>query len=398
MGSRAVAISSSGKHLYVASSGSDAITIFRRDPRDGELTQPSGQGGCVADRGASGCADARGLEGPNSVSLSPDGRFLYATSRDSSTVTIYRRNSDTGALTQLPGTSGCIAGEALPGCATAEALDGPDVITTTSDGKNVYVGSFFGSAVVVFQRDREGGTLTQPTDGTGCLVNEPTEGCTTAVGLANPEGMTVSGDGSTVFVAAPGSNAVLAFSRNPVDGSLAQVGGGYGCISTSTIEGCSTGRETSGANAVEVSPDDNDVYVTSLTSSSVTSFARSLSTGGIFQLAGPLGCVVWLGGDNCYRGRAMRSPEGIAFSPDDLHAYAVAYGTGGVAVLDRNPATGGLIQMRAPYGCVASPAVQGCERARALAGAGGIAVSGDGKFVYVTGAKANSLTVFRRVR
>lgn len=396
MGSRAIAIPRSGKHLYVASSGSNAIAIFRRSTKTGRLKQPAGEAGCVSARGNFGCTEAWGLNGPNSLALSPNGRTLYATSRNSSTVTVYRRNTDTGALTQLAGGRGCISGSGLPGCATASALDGPDVVTVSPDGRNVYVGSFLGSALVVFQRDRQNGTLSQATDGTGCLTNVPTEGCTTALGLGNPEGLAVPGDGSAVFAAAPGSNAVLAFSRNPTDGSLTQDADGYGCISGSDVDGCATGRGVSGANAVEVTPDDSDVYATSLVSSSVTSFGRSLEYGGLYQLAGPLGCLVWLGADNCYPARGMRSPEGIAFSPNGLNAYVSAFGTGAIAVLNRNPSTGGLVQKLAPWGCVSSSSTAGCGKGRALNGTGGIAVSRNGKFVYATAAKANAITIFER--
>lgn len=398
MGSRAIAVPRSGKNLYVASSGSNAIAVFVRNPKTGKLRQPEGTAGCVAARQKNGCGEAWGVDGPNSLALSPDGRFLYASSRNTSTVTIFRRDTDTGRLRQLAGTKGCISGTGLPGCATATALDGPDVITVSPDGKNIYVGSFLGSALVVFQRNQQNGQLTQATDGTGCLTNAPTTGCTTAVGLANPEGLAVSGDGSSVFVAAPGSNAVLAFSRNPVDGSLTQATDGYGCITTNTTAGCTTGREMEGANAVEVSPDDSDVYATSLLSSSVTAFDRSLEYGGIYQLAGSLGCMVWIGAENCHPARGMRAPEGIAFSPDGLNAYIAAYGTGGVAVLDRSPATGGVLQKRSPFGCTTQVATQGCARGRGLGGVGGITVSPDGNFVYATGAKSNSISIFRRTQ
>ena len=82
LGSRAMALSPDGRNLYVASSGSDAIAIFRRDPRSGALTQPQGPAGCVAAEGAAGCAPAVGIDGPNSLAVSADGRSVYVTSRE----------------------------------------------------------------------------------------------------------------------------------------------------------------------------------------------------------------------------------------------------------------------------------------------------------------------------
>jgi DNA-binding beta-propeller fold protein YncE len=92
----------------------------------------------------------------------------------------------------------------------------------------------------------------------------------------------------------------------------------------------------------------------------------------------------------------MRSPEGIAFSPDGLNAYVSAYGSGGVTVLNRNPSTGGLVQKRSPWGCVTSSSTDGCSDGRALAGAGAVAVSANGRSVYATAASANAITVFER--
>ena len=396
MGSRAIAISPGGANLYVASSGSNSITVFRRDTKTGRLTQLAGQAGCVAAQGKFGCTQAWGLSATNSLGLSPDGRYLYASSRNSSTVTIFRRNTDTGALQQLAGARGCISGTGFPGCGTARGLIGPDVVAVSPDGLNVYLGSFTGSAIAVFQRNRQNGQLTQAEYATGCVTSVPTANCSTAIAMTAIEGLAVSGDGASVFVAAPGSNSVLAFARNPVDGSLTQVDGESGCITYAPLAGCATGREIEGANAVAVSPDDADVYVTSLINSSTTSFARTLATGGIRQLGGALGCSVWLGAQDCYPAKGMRSPEGIAFSPDGLNAYVSAYGTGGVAVLNRNPSTGGMIQKRSPWGCVASSSTDGCASGRALGGAGGIIVSPNGRFVYATAAKADAIAIFER--
>ena len=92
MGSRAIAVSPDGKNVYVASSKSDAIAIFKRNARTGTLTQPPGTGRLHRRQRRRGCATAVGLDGPNSVAVSPDGLNVYATSRASNTISVFRRN------------------------------------------------------------------------------------------------------------------------------------------------------------------------------------------------------------------------------------------------------------------------------------------------------------------
>ena len=142
LGSRAVAIDPKGRNVYVASSQSNAIAVFRRNGRTGRLTQASGTGGCIAAGGADGCARARGLVGPNSVAVSADGRNVYVTSLHSDAVDVFPRNATTGALTQARDGRGCRSRTATSGCSTGRALDGPDVVTVSPDGRNVYVGAF----------------------------------------------------------------------------------------------------------------------------------------------------------------------------------------------------------------------------------------------------------------
>lgn len=397
MGSRAIQISPDGRHVYVASSGSNAIAIFRRNKRTGVLKQAPGKLGCVAAKRARGCGAARGLEGTNSIAISPDGGQVYATARDSSSVAAFRRDRGSGALTQLYGVAGCISANAIPGCGTGRGLTGADVVTVSPDGRNVYVGAFVGDAIATFNRDMATGALTQPADETGCLTGTATEGCATGLAMNAIEGLTVSGDGRNVYAAAATSNAVLILARDAGTGALTQAADGSGCIVAAALDGCTTGREISGANALTTSPKDGQVYVTSLISSSTTVFARDGSTGGLSQFSGQDGCVEWLGATGCTFGRAMRAPEGIAISPDGANAYVAAYSSGGIAVLDRDPKSGGIAQKRGPGGCIATRSIAKCERGRAIDGLSSIAISPDGKFVYSTSAKSNAINVFRRV-
>lgn len=392
MGSRAIAVSPDGSNVYVAASKSDAIAVFRTR-RGGGLAQLTGAGGCIAAKGADGCATAIGLDGPNSLAVSPDGRNVYATSRASNSVSVFQRNPKTGALSQLPASAGCIAGVPIPVCAVGRALVGPDVVVISPKGENVYVGSFFGNAVAVFDRDPVSGALTQPGDSSGCLA-EAIAGCTTGFALGAPEGMAISGDGASVYVASALSSAVVTLARDQATGTLTQPSDGSGCIANAALTGCTTGVQVEGANAVAFNPG-GDVYVTSLFSNSVTSFSRS-SAGGLTQNPGTAGCLVWLRAVGCSFGRALRAPEGLAISPDGANVYVAAFANSAIDVLDRRRKSGKVIQVPGRQGCLAPRSVPGCTRARALRGVSSIALSPDGRYLYSTSFGSDAVNVFRR--
>jgi hypothetical protein len=77
----AVAVRPDGQHLYVASRG-NAVAVFVRNARTGELTQLRGVAGCISDdRSDDGmamvCADGNGLLGAIVVTVSPAGLNVY---------------------------------------------------------------------------------------------------------------------------------------------------------------------------------------------------------------------------------------------------------------------------------------------------------------------------------
>jgi DNA-binding beta-propeller fold protein YncE len=396
MGSRAIAVSPDGKHVYVASSKSDAIAIFTRNRQSGALSQMKGMGGCTAAKGAFGCAPALGLDEPNSVAISPDGRSVYATARLGNSITTFVRNPKTGALRQLPPPlAGCISGAPIPGCAAGLALVTPDVVVVSPDGNNVYVGTFFGNAVAAFARNPSTGALTQLAGTAGCIA-EATAGCTPGTALKAVEGLAISGDGASVYAATALSNAVVTLARNPTTGALAQASDGLGCIVDSALTGCTLGRELSGANAVAVSPTGNGVYVTSLFSNSVTSFTRNGSTGALTQREGTGGCLIYLRSAGCSFGRALIAPEGLALSPDGKNAYVAAFKSGAIAILNRGKA-GSVAQKPGTAGCVAAGSPD-CAPGRALKGVSSIALSPDGRYLYSTSFGSDAVDVFRRNR
>jgi DNA-binding beta-propeller fold protein YncE len=395
IGSEAIAVSPDGRNVYVASSSSNAIAVFKRNRRTGKLTQASGPAGCIAAGGARRCASGRGLAGPNSVAVSGDGKNVYATSSRSSSVATFTRDPSTGALTQAKGRAGCLAAKAIPGCASARGLDGADVVAVSGDGRSVYVGAFRGSAVAVFVRSASRGTLTQPAGTSGCISEGGADGCATARAMSSVEGLAVTGDGKNVYAAAPGSGALDVLARNTSTGALTQPADDGGCFVNSAITGCTLGRQIDGADAVAISPDDRGVYVPTLLSSSIAIFTRTPSTGRLAQASGTTGCVANAKGVGCARGRAVKGAEGVAVSPEGTTVYAVSLAPGSIDVFDRTGPTAALTEKRGRQGCLTDPPFN-CARAQPIRMATSVAVSPDGKNVYVVAFTSNAVAVFKR--
>jgi DNA-binding beta-propeller fold protein YncE len=411
-GSRAIAISPDGRNVYVASSKSNSIAIFTRNRETGALTQPKGKLGCAAAKGAEGCALAIGLIGPNSVAVSPDGRNVYATSRGGGSVVTFHRNRVTGALRELPpGASGCISGIAFPLCTPGRGLKDPDVVVVSPDGKNVYVGLFAGNGVASFSRAGKAGALTQLSGTAGCIVEGGAEGCASGAQMGAVEGMAISESGSAIYTAAAASSAIAFLNRDASTGALSQ----SGCITSLEVGGCTLGYEFGGVNALAVAPTGGDVYATSLTSNSLTTFRPASSGIGLGQPPGPEhevegekvaadpgtpspdGCTVFLRAPGCAFGLAMQAPEGLALSPDGSSVYVAALATGAIDVFDRNTESGIVAQKPGTRGCVAPAEVHGCTLGHALKGSSSIVVSPDGRNVYSTASLSNAVDIFRRI-
>ena len=180
-------------------------------------------------------------------------------------------------------------------------------------------------------------------------------------------------------------------------GRLVQPKGTAGCIHRRGTNGCAQGRAVTSPEDIAVSPDGRHVYVASYGSHGIAIFRRARRTGHLAQLSGRRGCIRHEGGEFCRAGRAMGGPVAIAVSPDGRNVYVVSAGSDALSVLARNRRSGVLTQLPGASGCVSQRPGGGCFAGRALNEPTSVAVSPDGAHVYVTGRRFPSgVAVFDR--
>jgi DNA-binding beta-propeller fold protein YncE len=420
-GAAGLAISPDGRNAYVTGLNSNVLTIFRRDPSSGRLTQVRGRGGCISPDGTTGdykprkrgdkkrkapksrpCSRGRGLRSVLDALVSPDGKFVYTASYDpGNAISVFARNADTGRLTQLPGHDGCISEEGEGRCAEGHRLDDAISIVLSPDGKYLYAATYSSRAVVAMKRDPATGVLT-PLPGPASCVSDVKKGgeCSEGRALKEAADLVVSSDGRNVYVSSQNSNALSVFDRDPQTGQLTQKPGAAGCFSAGGAHGCAGGVDVGQAIDVAISPDGKSVYVSAVEPNAVVIFDRNPANGELMPKLGATGCVAGntaLGRSSpCQRARALISPSEIEISPDGKSAYVASPGTAGVAIFDRDPLTGALSQKPGKAGCISSRRTKGaCRTGFGLVGAGYLATSPDGSNLYV-GAAFDGVSVFNR--
>jgi len=184
-------------------------------------------------------------------------------------------------------------------------------------------------------------------------------------------------------------------------GDITQKAGTAGCVSNDGTGGaCQDGVALSDARAVAVSEDGKSVYVVSqFTTNAVTIFDRNTSTGELTQKAGTAGCVSESGtGGACQDGVALDFAESVAVSPDGKSVYVGSGFSDAVAIFDRDTTTGALTQKAGTAGCVSETGTGGvCQDGVALDDPRSIAVSEDGTSVYVASAgSSDAVLIFDR--
>lgn len=400
LGAAAVAVSPDGASVYVGRFDDATIAVFARAPQTGVLS------GIELERESIG--GVTGLTEVSALAVSPDGERLYAVGTNA--MTVFARAASDGRLGFIEAKSyftdrvGCPAAPVAAVAVSedhrfvyaARALDTGVAVFERDAGSSVLVlrsvydderggrGCDGGFSLAPFADDASGAqlytsgvaddrlvVLTSDVAGVGALAfaEEHRNGIGGVDGLTGASALAVSPDQRYIYVAAaPGSLAV--FARSDVSGELRFVE-----VQRDGVDGVSG---LGAVSTVAVSPDGTGVYVATA-GDSLVAFARDPETGRLAfaqELRNGAGGVTGLAGDSAVR-----------VSPDAAHVYVASRGDNAVAVFARDPATSALAFLGEQR--------QGVNGVDGIAEASALALSADGRHVYVTGARG-TLALFAR--
>ncbi|EOD36757.1 hypothetical protein EMIHUDRAFT_200958 [Emiliania huxleyi CCMP1516] len=233
-----VAVSPDGGTVYVADYWN--YRIRKIDTSGGETTTLAGSTSGFAD----GTGTAASFKEPYGVAVSPDGGTLYVA--DPENHRIRKIDTSDGETTTLAGsTSG-----SADGTGTAASFEGPASVAVSSDGGTVYVADYFNNRIrKIDTSDGATTTLAGSTSGSA-------DGTGTAASFNQPFGVAVSPDGGTVYVADTYNNRI-----RKIDTSGGATTTLAGSDTSGSADGTGTAASFNYPNGVAVSPDGMTVYV-----------------------------------------------------------------------------------------------------------------------------------------
>lgn len=277
-------------------------------------------------------------------------------------------------------------------------------VTVSPDGRNIYTAGQFSDSITVFGRD--------PVTGEPEFIESLVNGAAAGTDLSVPRSIVVTPDGRYVYVASHTSEAITAFRRDPVDGTLELI--------DSVVDGVD-GVDIGTVLAIDVSPDGRNLY-SAANSGDVLGVFRIRTTGRLdfieaeplgadgFELAvAPDGAHVYVSAGSSIRAYSRDGLSGdatfvaeitdgvggfdslsdmreLTFSPGGERLYAAANGDDAVNALERDPITGLLT--------LVDVEIDGSGGVIGLDGPWGLDLSPDGKYLYIAGLTADSVVVF----
>lgn len=362
-GAWANALSPDGQYLYVASSGDDSLTVFRRDPVSGDIS--------AVQTLTDGVDGVDGLDAARAVIVSPNGAMILVASSNDDAVAGFLRHPTTGLLVY--------SGMVKDGLEGVDGLDGAWSLAMSPDGLDLYVSGTNDDALAVFHREtlestfefverkKDGEEIPQPPPGEGEEPPPPIY----LDGLDGPRGVVVSPDGKQVYVAGSNEHALVVFTRNPLDGKLTHV--------KTYKDGQDDLQGLAGVFTLAVSADGKFLYATSVIDSALTVLNRNDATGEL--------TVVETLIDNQNGVNGLDFVTALSITADGSRLYSAASDDNAIGVFRRDAITGKL--------SFAQALGDGQEGADGLVSVRGVAVSSDMKHLYATSSADHAVSLFR---
>ncbi|MGD8845581.1 MAG: beta-propeller fold lactonase family protein [Desulfobacteraceae bacterium] len=347
-GASAIAFSPDGRHIYVTGYYGDTLAVFNRDSMTGELT--------FVEAHTDDAAGVDGLGGAYGVTMSPGGEHLYVAGEFDDAVALFARDNTTGRLTFVEAVFDGVGG--------VEGLAGAIDMAISSDGSHLYVAGWFDDSLVTFNRDSATGVLTFVQ-----MLQDDTAGVDALYGARS---VVVSPDGDHLYVSGEYDNAVGLFARDSASGQLSFI--------QAQRDRYTSADGLYGVVDVTLSPDGNHLYAAGYDDDSVALFARNSNTGQLTFVEALRDGVSGVDG--------LSRAHAVTVTPDGAHLYAVGYGDHAVAAFSRSIATGQLTYVQVLK--------DGADGVDGLYGARAVAVSPDGAHVYVAGYLEDAIAVFAR--
>jgi len=262
------------------------------------------------------------------------------------------------------------------GVSGVEGLDTAVAVVVAPDGRNVYAAGQFDNAISIFERTPTGAPGAGELSFLAAVVDETGTGFVELLGIA---ALAISPDSKYLYAASSTSSTVTVFDRSQLTGLLS--------VTDVAQEGVAGVLGIEGVSALALSPDAEarQLYAASSSSKTLVVFDRD-------ELSGALAHTQTLteGLDDV---DGLAGVASVSVSPDGDHVYVASYLENGVARFDRDAITGRLTfieVLRAGDRDSLGRLVQG------IRGAYGVAISPDGRHLYVTGRSDHSLVAFRR--
>ena len=381
------ALSLAGLVLLLVTAAALAVT--------GDLTQPAGTAGCISETGAGPCADGHALDGPSAVAVSPDGKSVYVASYGSNAVARFNRNTTTGAITQPAGAAGCVSETGAGPCADGHGLNGA-VLGGGQPGREERLRRLVRQrrrGALQPQHDHRGDhparrdRRLRQRDGGGALRRRPR--------ARRPGRRWRSARTGRASTSPPtSSDAVARLNRNTTTGAITQPAGSAGCVSETGAGPCADGHGLDGAALGGGEPGREERLRRLVTAA--TPWRASTATrppGRSPSPPGPPAASARRGRGPAPTAMGSNGPHSVAVSPDGKSVYVASCDSNAVARLNRNTTTGAITQPAGTAGCVSETGAGPCADGHGLDGPESVAVSPDGKSVYV--ASHSSATPWR---